>query len=110
MVVTAAGSGIWLTALSVRYRDINYAMRFMVQMLMYAAPVVYPTSSVPERYRLFYALNPMVGVIEGFRSALVGTRTMPWVYIGIGSGVAFLVFISGVLYFRRTERVFADVV
>ena len=110
MMLTAAGLGMWLTALSVQYRDINYAMSFFIQLLMYAAPVVYPASSVPEQYRLLYALNPMVGVIEGFRSALLNTNPMPWADIGIGAIMAILIFISGILYFRRMERIFADIV
>ena len=110
MMLTAAGAGMWLTALSVQYRDINYAMGFGVQLLMYAAPVVYPASLIPEQYQLLYALNPMVGVIEGFRSALLGTNPMPWNFIAIGSLTAILIAASGIAYFRRTERVFADVV
>lgn len=110
MMLTAAGLGMWLTALSVQYRDINYAMGFVVQLLMYAAPVVYPASSVPEQYRLLYGLNPMVGVIEGFRSALLGTNPMPWDFIAVGTVMAILIAVSGALYFRRMERVFADVV
>ena len=110
MMLTAAGMGMWLTALAVQYRDINYAMSFAVQLLMYAAPVVYPASNVPERWQSWYALNPMVGVIEGFRAALLGTRAMPWDWIGIGAAVAVVVFVTGALYFRRMERVFADVV
>ena len=110
MMVTATGAGMWLTALAVQYRDINYAMSFLVQLLMYAAPVVYPASSVPEQFRLVYAINPMVGVIEGFRSALLGTNPMPWDFIGIGSISAVIILISGMIYFRRMERIFADVV
>ena len=110
MMLTAAGLGMWLTALSVQYRDINYAMSFVVQLLMYAAPVVYPASSVPEQFRMVYALNPMAGVIEGFRSALLGTNPMPWNFIGEGTVVAILLVISGMLYFKRMERTFADVV
>lgn len=110
MMLTAAGLGMWLTALSVQYRDINYAMGFIVQLLMYAAPVVYPASSVPEQFRMVYALNPMAGVIEGFRSALLGTNPMPWDFIGVGTVVAILLMISGILYFKHTERIFADVV
>ena len=110
MMLTAGGAGMWLTALSVQYRDINYGMGFLIQLLMYAAPVVYPASSVPEQYRLLYALNPMVGVIEGFRSALLGTNPMPWDFIAVGSVTAFLIAISGIAYFRRMERIFADVV
>lgn len=109
MTLTAAGLGLWLTALAIQFRDISYGMTFGVQLLMYAAPVVYPASLIPERYIHFYALNPMVGVIEGFRAALLGTRAMPWDLIAIGSVVAFLVAITGMLYFRRKEHVFADV-
>lgn len=110
MMTTAAGVGMWLTALAVQYRDVNYAMGFVVQLLMYAAPVVYPASNVPEAYRLWYALNPMVGVIEGFRSALLGTNPMPWGMIGVGAAAAAAALVTGALYFRRMERVFADVV
>jgi lipopolysaccharide transport system permease protein len=80
-----------------------------VQLLMYATPVVYPTSIVPERWQPLYALNPMVGVIEGFRATLLGTRDMPWQWIGIGSLSAAVLLISGLMYFRRQERLFADV-
>jgi lipopolysaccharide transport system permease protein len=110
MMATAAGMGMWLTALSVQYRDIKYAMGFLVQLLMYAAPVVYPASAVPEQFRLLYSLFPMAGVIEGFRSALLGTHPMPWDMIAVGSISALIIFISGAAYFRRMERIFADVV
>jgi len=110
MMLTASGMGMWLTALAIQYRDINYAIGFGVQLLMYAAPVVYPASSVPEQYRLLYGLFPMAGVIEGFRSALLGTNPMPWDLLAVGCGVAIFVFITGALYFRRMERIFADVV
>jgi lipopolysaccharide transport system permease protein len=110
MMMSASGLGMWLTALAIQYRDVKYAMNFVVQLLMYAAPVVYPASSVPESIRLFYAVNPMVGVIEGFRAALLGTRAMPWDFIGVGAITAVVLFVSGALYFRRMERVFADVV
>ena len=110
MMLTAAGMGMWLTALAVQYRDVNYAMGFAVQLLMYAAPVVYPASSVPEQFRLLYGLFPMAGVIEGFRSALLGTQPMPWDLLAVGSVTAMLVALSGAFYFRRMERIFADVV
>jgi lipopolysaccharide transport system permease protein len=110
MMVTAAGLGMWLTALAVQYRDVNYGMKFAVQLFMYASPVVYPASLVPDQFRLLYGLNPMAGVIEGFRAALLGTRPMPWDLIAVGSVTAFAVALSGAFYFRRTERVFADVV
>jgi len=109
MILTAAGLGMWLTALSIQYRDINYGMSFSVRLLMYAAPVVYPASLIPDKYRLLYGLNPMAGVIEGFRSALLGTKPMPWDLIAMGSITAIVIAISGAFYFRRMERIFADV-
>jgi len=109
MLFTSAGVGMWLTALAIQYRDIRYGINFFVQLLMYASPVIYATSSIPEKYQYVYALNPMVGVIEGFRAALLGTRPMPWEYLGIGTGMAILFFITGALYYRRMERFFADV-
>jgi lipopolysaccharide transport system permease protein len=109
LILSAAGLGLWLTALSIQYRDVNYAMSFTVQLLMYAAPVVYPTTSIPESLQLWYAINPMVGVIEGFRSALLGTIPMPWQWIGIGAVSAVTLSVSGLVYFRSRERIFADV-
>jgi len=110
MMLTASGMGMWLTALAIQYRDVKYAMSFVVQLLMYAAPVVYPASSVPEQFRLLFGLFPMAGVIEGFRSALLGTNPMPWDLIGVGAFSALAIFVTGALYFRRMERFFADVV
>jgi lipopolysaccharide transport system permease protein len=110
MMLTAAGLGMWLTALAIKYRDVRYGLTFGVRLLMYAAPVVYPASLIPQQYRLLYGLNPMAGVIEGFRAALLGTRPMPWDLIAVGSIAACIIIVSGVLYFRRMERVFADVV
>jgi lipopolysaccharide transport system permease protein len=110
MMLTAAGLGMWLTALAVQYRDVNYGMKFAVQLLMYASPVVYPASLVPGQYRLLFGINPMAGVIEGFRAALIGTRPMPWDLIAVGSVTALVVAVSGAFYFRHTERIFADVV
>jgi lipopolysaccharide transport system permease protein len=109
MMITASGMGMWLTAMAIQYRDINYAMGFFVQLLMYAAPVVYPASNVPEQFRLFYGLFPMTGIIEGFRSILLQTNPMPWDLIGIGTIVAIGLFLTGALYFRRMEKHFADV-
>ena len=109
MVVTAASIGMWLSVLAVQYRDIRFAIQFVAQFLMYAAPVVWPASLIPEKYRLIYGLYPMAGVIEGFRSALLGHKPMPWDLIGMGSLSAGLLFTIGTLYFRRMERVLADV-
>lgn len=109
MMLTAAGIGTWLTALAIQYRDVKYAMTFVVQLLMYAAPVVYPASLVPDGWKWLYALNPMVGIIEGFRSALLGTNPMPWGYIALGFVVALVLAVTGAFYFRFKEKVFADV-
>ena len=109
MVLTASGIGMWLSAMAIQYRDIRHAMSFLVQLLMYAAPVVWPVSLIPVKYRLIYGVYPMAGVIEGFRSALIGTTPMPWDLIGIGALSALVIAVSGAFYFRRMERVFADV-
>ena len=109
LLLSSLGIGMFLSAMAVQYRDVKHAVTFVVQMLMYAAPVVYPTSNVPEAWRFWYSLNPMVGVIEGFRSALLHTQPMPWDYILTGGVVSLLLFVGGALYFRRMERIFADV-
>jgi lipopolysaccharide transport system permease protein len=109
MVVAAAGLGMWLTALAIHYRDVKHALGFVSQLIMYASPVVYSANIVPARWQLLYAINPMVGVIEGFRAAILGTRPMPWDWILIGAGSATLTLLTGVLFFRRQERIFADV-
>jgi lipopolysaccharide transport system permease protein len=109
MMATALAVSVWLTALAVQYRDVKHAMTFLVQLAMYATPVVWPTSLIPERYRLAFALNPMVGVVEGFRSALLGTLPMPWDLIGVGAAVTAVVLLTGLAFFHSKERVFADV-
>lgn len=109
IVVAAAGLSLGLSALAIQYRDINHAASFGVQLLMYAAPVVYPYSAVPDSVRLFYALNPMVGVVEGFRAAILGTRDMPWLEIGLGGLTATVLLIAGSIYFNSREHLFADV-
>ena len=110
MILAASGLGMWLTALSVQYRDIRYGLSFGIQLLMFASPVVYPASRIPDQFLVFYSLNPMVGVIEGFRSILLQTRPMPWGMVCVGGAVAFTLFVTGTFYFRRMERIFADVV
>lgn len=109
MILTTSGVGMWLSALAIQYRDVRFAMPFVAQLLMYAAPVVWPASLIPEQLRPVYGLYPMAGVIEGFRSALLGTTPMPWDLILPGALSAMLIAISGALYFRRMERIFADV-
>jgi lipopolysaccharide transport system permease protein len=108
-VLTAAGAGCWFAALNIQYRDVKYVIPFLVQVWMYASPIVYPMSIVPTKYRAIYALNPIAGVVEGFRSSLLGTNAIAWhtIWISLGAGLA--LFISGAVYFRRTEHVFADV-
>ena len=109
MMITAAGMGMLLTALAIQYRDIKYGLNFFVQLLMYSVPVVYPLSVIPDRFRLIYGLNPMVGVIEGFRSSLLGTNPMPWDLILVSAVTALILFLLGASIFRRMERTFADV-
>jgi lipopolysaccharide transport system permease protein len=109
-VLTAAGVGCWMAALNLQYRDVKYVVPFMVQVWMYTSPIVYPMSIVPERYHTLYAMNPMTGAIEGFRAALLGTSDVPWGLLALSSAAATVIFLTGALYFRRTERVFADVV
>ncbi len=109
-VATALGVGLWLSAMNVRYRDIGYVIPFLAQFWMYASPVVYPVSMLPERYQLLYGLNPMTGVIEGFRWALLGTNTPPGPITLVSAGVVVLLILSGMFYFRRMEDTFADVI
>jgi len=108
LLLTSVGLGMILSAMAVQYRDVKHAMTFLVQILMYAAPVVYSTKAVPENYQFLYSLNPMVGVVEGFRAGLLD-RPIPWMWIWPGSIVATFLFMFGMLYFRKMERVFADV-
>ncbi|TDK43313.1 ABC transporter permease [Algoriphagus formosus] len=108
LLLCSLGIGMFLSALAVKYRDVKHALTFLVQLLLYAAPVVYSTSAVPAEYQKFYILNPMVGVIEGFRAAFLN-RPMPWEWIWPGTIVAVVVFVFGMFYFRRMERIFADV-
>jgi len=110
MMFTASGVGMFLAALNANYRDIRYTITFLVQFWMFASPVVYPVSMIPEKYHLIYAINPMTGVIEGFRSALLGTVAFPTQMLLVSTLVSIIVFIAGALYFRRTERYFADVI
>ncbi len=109
MYLAATGTGLWLTALNIKYRDVGFAIGFLVQLWMFASPVVYPLSMVPERYRLLYALNPMTGVIEGFRTCLVGSGTLDWRILAISAGVSLSLITTGIFYFNSVERQFADV-
>jgi lipopolysaccharide transport system permease protein len=109
-LLSALGVGLWLSALNVRYRDVGHAVPFLIQIWMYASPVVYPAALVPERWRLLYSLNPMVGAVEGFRWALLGKPVPDLQTVVASTGVAFLLLIWGLAYFRHMERTFADVI
>ncbi|MEM7674079.1 MAG: ABC transporter permease [Verrucomicrobiota bacterium] len=109
LFMTAVGIGCFLTALAIQYRDIQYAMGFGVQLAMYASPVVYSSTLVPLEWRGLYAMNPMVGVIEGFRSIFLNTIEFPLTWVLQGFVVSVILFICGILFFASRERVFADV-
>jgi lipopolysaccharide transport system permease protein len=109
-ILTALAIGLWLSALNVRYRDVAHAVPFLVQIWMFVTPVTYPVSLVPEKWRLLYSLNPMAGVVEGFRWALLGQQSPDFLVI-IASAVMMVgLLVSGLVYFRYTERTFADVI
>jgi lipopolysaccharide transport system permease protein len=107
--VTALGVGLWLSALNVRYRDVRYVIPFMVQLWLFATPVAYPSTIVPNQWRWVYHLNPMAGVVEGFRWALLGTGHLDPMF-SVSVVVAIVGLVGGAVYFRRTERTFADVI
>lgn len=109
-LVTALGCGLWLSALNVKYRDVRYIVGFLTQIWMFATPVVYPASLLSGRWRLVYSLNPMVGVVEGFRWALLRTETAPGMSIIVSATTAVLILLTGTFYFRRMEKTFADIV
>jgi len=109
-LLTALGVGLWLSALNAIYRDVRYVIPFLVQFWLFASPVAYPSALVPEKWRWLYGLNPMAGVIEGFRWSLAGLGQPPGGLILLSSGGAFLVLLSGVAYFQKMETTIADVV
>lgn len=108
--VTSLGVGLWFSAMNVQFRDVRYAVPFLVNFWMFATPIAYPSSLLEEPWRTLYGINPMVGVIEGFRWALLGTDTQPGPIIFVSAVMAVLFLISGIYYFRKTETTFADVV
>jgi lipopolysaccharide transport system permease protein len=109
-LVTALGAGLWFSALSVMYRDVQYIVPFLVQVWLYSTPIVYPASLVPAGWRTVYAINPMVGVVEGFRWALLGTGTAPGPMILVSALAALALTFGGLVFFRRMERTFSDMV
>ncbi len=108
-LVTALALGLWLAALNIKYRDVGHAIPFLLQFWMFASPVIYSVSIVPERWRVLYSLNPMVGVIHGFRWALLGKESPDLAVMAVSSVVVLSVLLSGIVYFRQMERTFADV-
>lgn len=109
-LVTALGVGLWLSAMNVHFRDVRYAVPFLVQFWQFATPIAYPSSLLPQPWRTLYGLNPMTGVVEGFRWALLRTETAPGPIVVVSSLAALALLVSGAFYFRRMEKTFADVV
>lgn len=109
-LVTSLGVGLWLAALNVQFRDVRYTVTFLVQAWLFATPIAYPSSLLDDPWRTLYGLNPMAGVVEGFRWALLGTDTAPGPMLAVSSACAALLLVGGAYYFRRVERTFADVV
>lgn len=108
-VMTALGVGLWLSAINVQYRDVRYMIPFIIQLWLFASPVVYSSSLLPERWQLLYGLNPMSGVIEGFRWALLGTEP-PGPMLFVSLIIIIVLLVSGLYYFKRSEKIFADVI
>jgi lipopolysaccharide transport system permease protein len=109
-VLTALAVGLWLSALNVQYRDVRYTMNFLVQFWLFATPVAYPSSLVPETWRALYGINPMAGVVEGFRWALLGKTSPPGAMLWVSVAVVTMLLVGGLYYFRRMEQQFADIV
>lgn len=109
-LAAALGVGIWLAALNVQYRDVQYAMPFLTQLWLFATPIAYSTTLIPSRFQALYGLNPMAGVVEGFRWTLFGRSDPPGPLVGVSAAVVVVLLLTGLVYFRRMERTFADVV
>ncbi len=109
-VVTSLGVSLWLSALNVQFRDVRHVLPFLIQLWFFATPVAYPSSLLSEPWRTLYSLNPMVGVVEGFRWALLGTETAPGPMLIVSSLTALVLLVGGAFYFRRLEKTFADVI
>ncbi len=110
LVLLTLGAGMLLAALNVKYRDIKYATPFFIQIWLFLTPVIYPTSIIPEKFRFLVGLNPLSGIIEAFRTTLLPDKMVDWRLFAISSGVACLIFLLSALYFRKTERTFADII
>jgi lipopolysaccharide transport system permease protein len=108
-MLLAVGVGMWLSALNVKYRDVRFAVPFVVQLWLFASPIIYPASMLPERWRWLLRLNPLTGIIEGFRASLFG-RHFDWAALGVSATVTLAVLVYSAYAFRRVERTFADIV
>ena len=108
-LITSLSIGLWLAAINARYRDVRYVIPFLIQLWLFASPVVYASSLLPERFQVIYGLNPMVGVIEGFRWALLGTNS-PGFMLTLSIIIVIILLVSGAFYFRRMEKTFADLI
>lgn len=109
MTLVPAGIGLWLSSLAIRFRDIKFAMSFIIRLLIYTAPILYSASTIPAQYRFLYSLNPIVGIVEGYRACLLGT-SIPWAYVIPGMVTGVILVVTGAIYFRRMERVIVDVI
>jgi len=109
-LITSLGVSLWLSALNVQFRDVRHAIPFLTQLWLFATPIVYPSSLLSEPWRTLYSINPMAGVVEGFRWALLGTETAPGPMMIVSTLTALALLVSGTFYFRRLEKTFADVV
>jgi lipopolysaccharide transport system permease protein len=109
-MITALAIGLWLSPLNAKYRDVGHAIPFLIQLWMFASPVVYPVSLVPESWRLLYSLNPMAGVIEGFRWALLGKGSPDFTLMLVSAVVVFVLLAGGIVFFKRMERTLTDII
>jgi lipopolysaccharide transport system permease protein len=109
-LITALGTALWLSAINVKYRDVNYVLPFLTQFWLFLTPVAYSAKIISQKWQIVYSLNPMAGVVNGFRWALLGTDTGPGLTMGVSTAIAIAVLISGLFYFRSMERTFADTI
>ena len=109
-IIAALGVSLWLSAINVQYRDVNYALPFLTQFWLFITPVAYSASVISEKWQLVYSLNPMAGVVNGFRWALLGTGNGPDITLWVSTGISILIFVSGLFYFRSMEKTFADTI
>jgi len=109
-MATSLGAALWLSAINVQYRDVTHVMPFLIQVWLFATPIAYPSSLLAQPWRTLYGLNPMAGVVEGFRWALLGSGGAPGRMVLVSFAIAFMLLVSGAFYFRRMERRFADVI